>query len=120
MENAKRAEAIAGICSAWQTWQTVSGPLLCSCRSAPPHAKYNSAAQANSAKTRCSCVPPSLRCKISIAESTTPNQLHINSTTQHRAPLDATRGLLVTHNIWFLAMGYPCQVAPDGPLVIDF
>jgi hypothetical protein len=45
----KCAAASAGICSAWQIWHGVSWPLVCSCRNAPPLAKYKSAAHASRA-----------------------------------------------------------------------
>jgi len=48
------------MCSAWQMWQAVSGPLVCSCRKLPPAAKYKSAAQASSAIPRRMAIRPDM------------------------------------------------------------
>lgn len=87
-ENATLAVASAGMCSVWQTWHGVSGPLVCSCSSAPPHAKYSNAKQANSAKPRRS---PSLsRVKdLCISEGT------VGASTPFRSSLDGKRSCLV-------------------------
>ena len=53
MDAANRADAKAGMCRAWHTWQGVSGPPVCVCSRAPPQAKYSRAAQANSATAVC-------------------------------------------------------------------
>jgi hypothetical protein len=52
MDTASRADAKAGMCRAWHTWQGVSEPPVCACSRAPPQAKYNMAAQASSATER--------------------------------------------------------------------
>jgi hypothetical protein len=55
-----RVAARVGRCNDWQTWQTVSGPLLCSCRKTPPAAKYNIARQARTASARRAAFGPKL------------------------------------------------------------
>ncbi len=60
LARASRAAASAGMCSAWQMWQAVSGPLVCLCRKEPPAAKKSSAAHASSASARCIAVRPKL------------------------------------------------------------
>jgi len=77
IENATGAEASAGMCNAWQMWQGVSGPLVCSCRNAPPQAKYSRAAQARSAKPRRSQHPSCVKC-VSILQSLASKDLHLS------------------------------------------
>ena len=50
--SASRAASSAGMCSAWQRWQAVSGPFECSWKTAAPTAKHSKAAQASSATVR--------------------------------------------------------------------
>jgi hypothetical protein len=52
------------MCSAWQMWQAVSGPLVWWWRIEPPAAKYNSATQPNTASAR----RPLPRPKLSVSE----------------------------------------------------
>ncbi len=48
----RAAAAKAGMCSAWQTWQTLSAPPLCWWTKAPPPAKYRSAMHPKIASAR--------------------------------------------------------------------
>ena len=55
-----RAAASAGICSAWQMWQALSGPWVWAWGSVAPTAKYSNAAQASTASARRTMVRPKI------------------------------------------------------------
>jgi hypothetical protein len=107
-ENATLAVASAGICSVWQTWHGVAGPLVCSCSSAPPHAKYSNAKQANSARPRRS---PSLS-RVTyggIPEDT------VGASTPFRSSLDGNRSFLVASVVGM----HPNQQSVASHWVVD-
>src|SRR5437016_14486152 len=60
LTRSSRAAASAGKCSAWQTWQALSGPWACPWGSVAPSAKYSNTPPAIKASARWRALRPKM------------------------------------------------------------